>query len=142
MKGIKPCSMNRRALLQTALLTSLGLSNPALASSSGAKEPAVFDMTMIGFPVIRQGRLLNYVFVNMKLHLAEGVRPETVQLKEAMIRDAVVRTAHRTPFVLPDKNTELNLTALTAEVRRQANRLLGSTAVTRVEVVNQMSRRR
>lgn len=134
--------MNRRDLIQSAILIGLGVSSPALGASSESKDPAIFDMTMIGFPIIRQGRLVNYVFVNMKLHLAEGIRPEAVQLKEAMIRDAVVRTAHRTPFVLPDKNTELNLAALTAEVRRQANRLLGTTAVTRVEVVNQMSRRR
>ena len=136
--------MNRRALIQSVLVASLGLATPALASgpSSEKKEPVVFSMTMIGFPVIREGRLLNYIFVNMKLHLADGIRPEAVQAKEAMIRDAVVRTAHRTPFVLPDKNTELNLPALTAEVLRQANRLIGSNAVTRVEVVNQMSRRR
>ena len=134
--------MNRRDLIHSAILLGLGVSSPALGASSESKDPAVFDMTMIGFPIIRQGRLVNYVFVNMKLHLAEGIRPEAVQLKEAMIRDAVVRTAHRTPFVLPDKNTELNLAALTAEVRRQANRHLGTTAVTRVEVVNQMSRRR
>ena len=136
--------MNRRALIQSVLVASLGLATPARASgpSSEKKEPVVFSMTMIGFPVIREGRLLNYVFVNMKLHLADGIRPEAVQAKEALIRDAVVRTAHRTPFVLPDKNTELNLAALTAEVLRQANRLMGARAVTRVEVVNQMSRRR
>ena len=136
--------MNRRALIQSVLVASLGLTTAARASSSSSesKEPAVFDMTMIGLPVIRQGRLINYIFVNMKLHLAHGIRPEAVQAKEALIRDAVVRTGHRTPFVLPDKDTELNLNALTAEVLRQANRQMGSAAVTRVEVVNQMSRRR
>lgn len=133
--------MNRRALISSVIFAGMAAASPALAESSSGKEPAVFSMSMIGFPIIRQGRLINYVFVNMKLHLAEGVRPETVQTKEALIRDSVVRSAHRTPFVLPDKNTELNLPALTAEVRRQANRHLGSAAVTRVEVVNQMARR-
>lgn len=134
--------MNRRALISAVMLSGLASATPALAGSSESKEPVVYDMTMIGLPVIRDGRLLNYVFVNMKLHLAQGVRPETVQPKEALIRDAVVRAGHSRPFVLADKNTELNLTALTAEVLRQANHHLGRAAVTRVEVVNQMARRR
>lgn len=133
--------MKRRALI-LSLLASTVMVSPVLASESGSKDPQVFDMTMIGLPVIRQGRLVNYVFVNIKLHLAHGVRPEAVQAKEALIRDAVVRTGHRTPFVLPNRDTELNLPALTAEVMRQANAQLGRGKVTRVEVVNQMSRRR
>lgn len=136
--------MNRRALIQSSALLGLFMATPALARApeAKAKEPVVFDMKMIGLPIIREGRLINYIFVNIKLYLADGVRPETVQTKEALIRDAVVRTGHRTPFVLPDKNTELNATTLTAEVLRQANAQLGSGKVTRVEIVNQMSRRR
>ncbi len=139
--------MNRRALIQTVALAALtlpvGLGPAALAyASSGGDKADVFDMIMIGLPIIRQGRLINYVFVNMRLHLAKGTRPETIQVKEPLLRDALVRTAHQTPFVLPDQDREVDSRALRAAVMRHASTVIGQGAVTRVEVVSQMSRNR
>lgn len=136
--------MDRRFLIAGSALAMVfaGLAPVALASESSSAEPAVYEMTMIGFPVIRDGRLLNYVFVNMKLHLAKGTRPEAIQAKEAQLRDVLVRTGHRTPFILPDNNRELNTRALTASVMAHAATLYGRGIVTRVEVMRQMSRNR
>lgn len=139
--------MQRRALIQAgAALTAAGVAaavaGGANASEKAATAAAFVNMTGVGLPVIVDGRVRNYVFIVLKLHLGPGHTVEAVRAKEAYLRDALIRAGHRTPFVLADNWTALDTAALSASVIRSASTLIGRGAVARVEIVSQTPRRR
>ena len=96
----------------------------------------------VGLPVIEGGRLRNYVFVSLRLHLGGGKSVEQMRPKEAFFRDALVRAAHRTPFTVPGDWTRLDERALSAALINAANGISGRGSVARVEVLAQNPRRR
>lgn len=135
--------MQRRALIQAgAALTAAAVAGGANASEKAAPVAAFVNMTGVGLPVIVDGRVRNYVFIVLKLHLGPGHTVEAVRAKEAYLRDALIRAGHRTPFVLADNWTALDTAALSASVIRSASTLIGRGAVARVEIVSQTPRRR
>ena len=135
--------MQRRALIQAgAILTASAVAGAVQASETAAPAAAVLNLPGMGLPVITDGRVRNYVFIVLKLHLGPAHTVEAVRAKEAHLRDALVRAGHRTPFVLPDTWVALDTTALSASLIRSASTLVGRGAVTRVEVVSQSPRRR
>lgn len=132
--------MNRRALILAA--AAAALSGSAAASSDAPAEGDALNLTGFGLPIIVGGRVRNYVFVVLKLHLGKGQAPDAVKAKEHYLRDALVRAGHRTPFVLADDWNQLDMAALSASLIRSADALVGKGAIARVEVVSQTPRRR
>lgn len=134
--------MNRRALILA--VAGAALSGPALASPSAETpaQPASFNLTGVGLPIIVGGRVRNYIFVVLKLHLGQGHALDAVRAKEPYLRDALVRAGHRTPFVLADDWNQVDPEALSASLIRSADALIGKGAIARVEVVSQAARRR
>ena len=134
--------MNRRALILA--FAGAALSGSALASPSAETpaEPASFNLTGVGLPIIVGGRVRNYVFAELKLYLGEGQTLDAVRAKEPYLRDALVRAGHRTPFVLADDWNQLDAAALSASLIRSADSVIGKGAIARVEVVSQAARRR
>jgi hypothetical protein len=136
--------MRRRDLIAASAVL------PAVAAASGAiaddrpagPGPASLSISGVGLPVIVGGRVRNYVFVALRLHLGGGATAEAMRLKEAFFRDALVRAGHRTPFVIPDEWTRLDERALSAGLVRAAAAIVGPGKIVRVEVVSQAPRRR
>ncbi|MES2834058.1 MAG: hypothetical protein V4707_05040 [Pseudomonadota bacterium] len=137
--------MRRRTLIAAGTIAALtGAASSASAQSHGGGGDAAaasLNVTGVGLPVITGGRLRNYVFVTLRLHLGHGATPETLRHKEAFFRDALVKAGHRTPFVVADDWTRLDAAALSASLMRSAVAIAGRGAVTRVEVVSQAPRR-
>ena len=134
--------MNRRALILA--VAGAALSGSALASPSAETpaQPASFNLTGVGLPIIVGGRVRNYIFVVLKLHLGQGHALDAVRAKEPYLRDALVRAGHRTPFVLANDWNQVDPEALSASLIRSADALIGKGAIARVEVVSQVARRR
>ena len=134
--------MNRRALILA--VAGAALSGSALASPSAETpaQPASFNLTGVGLPVIAGGRIRNYVFTELKLYVGDGHALEAVRAKEPHLRDALVRAGHRTPFVIAEDWNQLDAAALGASLIRSADSLIGKGAIARVEVVSQAARRR
>jgi hypothetical protein len=136
--------MNRRKLFALAAAAAAGSASPALAGGGGgggAAEAPALNMNGVGLPVIDGGRLRNYVFVSLRLHLGAGKTPQAMREKEPFLRDALVRAAHRTPFTQAGSWTQLNAQALSASLVQAANAISGRGSVTRVEIVAQSARR-
>ncbi len=132
--------MRRRDLIAaTAVISAAAPVALAEDAPSGGQS---LSMPGVGLPVITEGRLRNYVFVSLRLHLGGSATPETMRAKEAFLRDALVRASHRTPFVVADDWTRIDPAALTASVMRSAATIAGRGSVTRVEIVSQAPRRR
>ncbi|MEH6697883.1 MAG: hypothetical protein V7672_04200 [Brevundimonas sp.] len=135
--------MDRRHLL-SLMGAGLGMSaaGPALAGGDDKPAAAVVNLQGVGLPVIAGGRIRNYVFVSLRLHLSASATMETVRAKDAHFRDALVKAAHRTPFTVADDWSRLDATALSRSLMASAARIAGQGKVSRVEVLNQAPRRR
>jgi hypothetical protein len=138
--------MRRRDLIAATAVLPVGAAaaaaSPALAGSGAQASGGVLNVSGVGLPIIARGRIQNYVFVSLRLHLGGSATPESMRLKEAYLRDALVRAGHRTPFVVPDDWTRIDTAALSASLMRSAATIAGRGSVVRVEVVSQAPRRR
>jgi len=145
----RPIAASRRAFLTASLAL---LATPAFARSAkkekkGGKEgegeeapDPVIKLQSMALPVIANGKLVNYVFVQMTVTLKDGVPTTVFDEKEPVLRDAIVREAHAKPFVRPDSYVALDEGRLKASVLRQMNGLIGPGKVALVTVVKQTPR--
>lgn len=131
--------MRRRDLIAASAALAPVLAGPARADAPAGGSLGIAG---VGLPIISGGRIRNYVFVSLRLHLGAGATPESMRPKEAYLRDALVRAGHRTPFVVPNDWTRVDTAALSASLMRAAARIAGPGKVTRVEIVSQAPRRR
>jgi len=135
--------MRRRDLIAvSAALPVAAAVAPAHAEEKAGPAAAVLNIAGVGLPVIDGGRIQNYVFVSLRLHLGGSATPESLRPKEAYFRDALVRAAHRTPFTVPNDYTRLDATALSNSLLRASVAIAGRSGVRRVEIINQAPRRR
>jgi hypothetical protein len=93
----------------------------------------------VALPIVANGRLINYVFVSIKLVLAAGVDGAAVRAKEPYFRDALVRAAHRAPFCLSTDYTHVDVPRVRAEVMSDAVAIVGRGVVTSVVITKQVS---
>jgi flagellar basal body-associated protein FliL len=137
-------ALTRRAALIAALVAG---SSPAWASSEKKKEgeAAAPDPTIkiqpFAVPIVENGRLINYVFVNLTLKMAHEVPVTVFAEKEPLLRDAIVRAAHRTPFTRSDSYVEVDAGKLQAAVMREAAALVGKGKIASVEITKQIPRK-
>lgn len=133
--------MRRRDLISAAaVLPAVAVASSAAASEDKPSGGASVNISGVGLPVIIGGRLRNYVFVSMRLHLGGSATVESMRGKEAYLRDAVVRAAHRTPFVVADDWSRIDANAMSASLIRSAASICGRGSVARVEVISQAPR--
>jgi len=134
--------MRRRDLIAASLVVPSVAAATAAHAADTPSSGSSLAIAGVGLPIIAGGRVRNYVFVSLRLHLGGSATPEAMRPKEAYLRDALVRAGHRTPFVVADDWTRIDATALSASLMRAAVPIAGRGAVTRVEVVSQAPRRR
>lgn len=135
--------MRRRDLIAagTLLAASTGAASAA-PSGDAAPTAATLNLVPLGLPVISEGRLRNYVFVSLRLHLAPGKTSEMARPYDPFIRDALVKAAHRVDFSVAGDWTRLNERALAAATLAAARVTAGEGMVASVEVATQAPRRR
>ncbi len=125
-----------------ALLIALGLAAPALAgegASSSAPRNATVLMSPLALPIVVDGRLVNYVFVTLRLGLSANADAVKLRAMEPYFRDDLVRAGHRSPFVRPDNYAALDEAKLKATVLRDAVALAGPGTVVSVQIVRQQA---
>ena len=133
--------MRRRDLLTAAaVLPAAAAASTAVASEDAPAAAPSVNISGVGLPVIAEGRLRNYVFVSMRLHLGGSATVESMRGKEAYLRDALVRAAHRTPFTVADDWTRIDGAAMSASLIRAAGSICGRGPVRRVEIISQAPR--
>lgn len=137
--------MLSRRLLAAALPLAFAATT-AQASGGGDKdkkdEKPVLDLQPVALPIAVNGKLVNYVFVHLRLNAAPGADMARMRAKEPWIRDALVRAGHRSPFTVASDYTRLDEARLKASVMAAAGALVGPKAVQSVTVVNQTPKQR
>jgi hypothetical protein len=139
--------MLRRLLI--AALPLMMLVGPATAADkSKDKEKApkeagqYVDLQPVALPIVVNGQLLNYVFVNVRINLTAAADAAKLRAHEPFFRDALVRAGHRTPFVVPTDYQKVDEAKLTASLTRDAAVITGPGMIHSVVVTSQAPQRR
>jgi len=114
------------------------LAAPAFAADTPpeADEQSV-KLSPLALPIVVEGRVINYVFVTVKVDLSPSANAMALRDKEPTFRDALVRDAYRTPFVTPGNYNHLDEARLKAVFFRDATAIAGAGQVRGIEVLNQ-----
>ncbi len=140
------------ALIASTLLAGLANSN-ALASGAAPKakteggEDAAsasarsMDAPYLAAPVVRDGQLTNYLFVSLRIEIANGVDLWATREKAHFLRDALVRASHANDLADPNDSNALNEARALEVYRAAAIEALGARAVGPITVVATYSSR-
>jgi hypothetical protein len=130
--------MRASTLIATAVLALIAA--PAVAAD---KPPEPSDQSVklstLALPIVVEGRVLNYVFVTVKVDLTPSANAVALRDKEPAFRDALVRDAYRTPFVVAGNYNKLDEVRLKAVFIRDAATIAGPGQVRGIEVLNQQA---
>jgi hypothetical protein len=135
--------MLRRALLALAPVL-LCASAPAKKKDEEEAAPAGpwVDLAPVALPVIVDGRLVNYVFVYVRINFTRSANVFRLREKEPYFRDALIRSGHRTPFTLANDYTHLDAARLAASLKRDAIAITSAKDIASVSVLRQTAKRR
>jgi hypothetical protein len=127
-----------RHLVKFVVAILLMSSAPVWAGEAAA--PKVDDQTVrlspVGLPIIVDGRVVNYVFATIVVDLTPGADVIALREKEPDFRDALIREAHRAPFVVPGDYNHLDEAKLKAVMLKDASAIAGPHLVRAIEVQN------
>ncbi len=143
MRAAYPPPMHRR-LFAAAVFAAFA--SPALAAGGppkGETSGAFVDLASVGMPIVANGRLVNYVFVDVRLVPAPRADVIKLREKEPQYRDALVRLGHRTPFTRADGDyAHVDEARLKAALLREVARIAGPKAFKDALIVRQTPKRR
>jgi hypothetical protein len=134
--------MRRRQLL--AALPFALAAGQASASEPPKKGSAgqYVDLSPIALPIVLNNRLINYVFVQVRINLSASADAPKIREKEPWFRDALVRAGHRTPFTKATDYTVIDEARMKATLMREAAAITPARNLLSVTLVNQTPKQR
>ena len=129
-----------RALIASLFLASgIGFASaPAMAagdSGGGGASNRTVDMSSLVLPVARDGELINYLFVSATVTIAGGFDHWAARENAHVLRDGILREAHRHTVGLAGHPMELNEDAFRAAVVTVFEHELGAGAVEHIDII-------
>lgn len=136
-----------RALAVVAILFCLLTSGTSRAEEKPvAAVPTGADLRItlsgLGLPIVREGRLVNYVFIRAQIQAKPGLTKEQVMTQEPVIRAGVLRAAFRAPLNPPGDFASLDRAQVEAVLMQEAQIALGAGKVQSVALLDQKPRNR
>jgi hypothetical protein len=141
MKGF----MSLRPLACVALLLALVVPAEALAAAGPEKKAVAaqyVDISPVALPVIVRGRIINYIFLMVRINLSPTADATKLRTKEPYFRDALVRAAHRTPFTDPKSYVQLDEARLKAALLKDVAAIGGARNIVSITVTSQTPKQR
>jgi hypothetical protein len=121
-----------------ALIAFFSLAGSALAADpQHPPDDHSVAISPVALPVVVNGEVVNYVFVTAKVMLSPGADEFTIRDKEPFFRDALVRDAYRTPFVVANDYNRIDEGKLRAVLLRDASAIAGAGNIRGIVVVSQ-----
>jgi hypothetical protein len=93
------------------------------------------DAPYLAVPVVRDGHLVNYLFVSLRIEIAQGVDLWQTRERAHFLRDALVRASHSHDLADPEDNNALNEARAIQVYRAAAIQALGAEAIGAVTIV-------
>ncbi len=78
------------------------------AEEGAATSSRSMDAPYLAVPVVRDGRLVNYLFVSIRIEIAPAVDLWRTRERAQFLRDALVRASHANDLADPHDNNALN----------------------------------
>lgn len=128
------------ALIASTLLAGLAnASGPPAQDEAGEGGEALSSRSMdapyLAVPVVRDGQLVNYLFVSIRIEIASGVDLWRTRERAHFLRDALVRASHSGDLADPADSNALDEARAIAVYRAAAVQALGERAVGGVTIV-------
>lgn len=132
------------AMLASTLLAGLAnASGPSDAAKTKGEEEAggeqlssrSMDAPYLAVPVVRDGQLVNYLFVSIRVQISPAVDLWRTRERAHFLRDALVRASHGNDLADPHDNNALNEARAIEVYRAAAVQALGERAVAGVSIV-------
>src|SRR5262245_24374553 len=136
------------ALLASTLMAGLAAARAEDHGGAAAKEKGgqpgedasrSMDAPYLAVPVVRDGRLVNYLFVSLRIQISPRVDLWRTREKAQFLRDALVRASHANSLADPNDNNALNQGLALQVYRQAAIQTLGAEAVAGVTIVSTYS---
>lgn len=131
------------AMIASTLLAGLAnASGPAKTKEKGENAEGApelssrsMDAPYLAVPVLRDGQLVNYLFVSIRIEVAQGVDLWRTRERAQFLRDALVRASHANDLSDPNDSNALNETRAIEVYRAAAIQSLGESAVGNVSII-------
>lgn len=126
------------AALSSSVLFSASVMPPAIAAGDSTSEPSsnkAIEFSGLVLPVERNGKLINYLFVNAMVTLSPKYDQWQVRETAHVYRDLILKAAHETPVGNPDKPMELDQAAFERLIRAVFDEKLGPGAVSAIQIL-------
>jgi len=107
----------------------------AAEGEEGATSGRSMDAPYLAVPVVRDGELVNYLFVSLRIEIAQGVDLWATRERAHFLRDALVRASHANDLSDPSDNNALNEARAIEIYRAAAIQALGAAAVGELTIV-------
>ena len=137
-----------KKLIASSIVLALLAATPAFAKEENKDEkkgepkaPQSVILETVALPVIVKGQLINYIFVSIRLSLDPNADGAGVRAKEQYIRDDLVRSGYRTPFILAGTYTKLDEAKIKAEIIRYAPSVIGPKVIKDIIITKQASQK-
>lgn len=133
------------AMIASTLMAGLAVSNAAGAGPKAKAAPKgaegeqlssrSMDAPYLAVPVVRDGLLANYLFVSIRVEIANGVDLWRTREQAHILRDALVRASHAHDLSDPNDPNAVNQARAVEVYRAAAVAALGERAVGGVTIV-------
>lgn len=129
------------ALIASTLLAGLAHASGESEKAKGEAEEGAetsarsMDAPYLAVPVVRNGQLVNYLFVSIRIEIADGVDLWRTRERAHYLRDALVRASHGNDLADPNDSNLLNEARAIEVYRAAAVHALGAQAVAGVSIV-------
>ena len=131
----------------------LGLGLHALApapAEAKAEKPAEgpteadlrLDLSGVGLPVLQDGRVMNYVFVRVRINFNPGIPRPEIEAGEPFVREGMLKAAYRSPLNSGTDLMALDPKKLEAQTLGAARAVYGAARIRSVEVRDQKPQKR
>lgn len=132
--------MSRRKIIGFLWLSLVfGSANPVFASGGGEKtavDPNV-RLTQLGVPVVVNGKVVNFIFMNIKILLTPKADSVLLQQKEPFFRDALIRTAHKSDLLVAGRTDQIDVQKFKKVMIPVFSKIAGAGMISDIEIISQ-----
>jgi len=135
-------------LFLSALVLCAGLSPVNVRASASGGEKAGTEnkkyvrLAPVALPVVFDGQVVNYVFISIDVHLTPKADLLKITPQEPLLRDALIRAAHRHSFATREKRDRIDEGLFTPVMIDEFSRITGKGMIKTIEITMQNPQRR
>jgi hypothetical protein len=133
-----------RKIAPTLALIAAFSVTPVMAEEGSATikiDPSI-PLSPVAVPITENGKLVNYVFLSIKIILSPKADLYKLVSQEPYYRDALVRIGHRQNLGVPGDPNRVDEALLKAALKREVASFIDPSLIARIEIVRQDPKKR